>query len=165
MKISYHPINVWINFIIILCFYITPIFIVLFMVPKPSGLIFTVLLLIIAGKPSFMIIKSFFRFLNKKPAIELTEEYYIDHLNMVKIRWSNITNVGSNNFGQWTFLSFDLVDKSIFYQQIQNPIQKLLLKLETFLTKISMKTNISLVDGNNKEIYWTVYNYHKNAKK
>jgi hypothetical protein len=146
-------------------FYITPILLSLLFFPKPAGYIFAGALLIIAGQPSFIMIKSFVRFLNKKPAIELTSEFYIDHLNGVKIDWKNIKTISSTNYGQWTFLCFDLIDNSIFYRQIKNPIQSLFIKLETLLTKISMKTNISLVKGNNKEIYWTIFNHQKSTSK
>ncbi|MBS7787636.1 hypothetical protein KIH23_10035 [Flavobacterium sp. CYK-55] len=164
MKVDYNYKNVWTNFSGIVIFFIIPLTIVMIKSPKPASVIFTTILLLIFGSSIYMFIKSFIRSLNKLPAIELTEEFYIDNLNGVKIPWSNVISVGTINLGMWSFLSLDLSDNSIFYKQIENPIQSLLFRFETLLTGTSMKTNISLVDGKNEDVFWKVFNFHKQIK-
>jgi len=161
MKFYYHPINTCLNFAIILCFYIIPIIFLLSSPPKLAIYIFLLILLIITGPFCFLMVNNFFRFLFNKAAVEITDEFYIDHLNGIKIAWNNINHIGTTNYGQWTFLNFDLIDQDIFYKQIHNPVQNIFFRLENFLTKTTFKTNISLVKGDNKEIFWTIFNRHK----
>jgi hypothetical protein len=88
--------------------------------------------------------RSFIRMINNKPAIEVTDLYFIDHLNGVRLLWSEIKKVDII-FYRYQFLAIELVDISVFLQQIKNPVYRSMLRVEAFLSRKAYKINLSLV--------------------
>ncbi|SCZ01190.1 hypothetical protein SAMN02927903_03358 [Flavobacterium caeni] len=164
MTINYCSKNVGINFFIILIFFIIPFCFLFFNFSKPATVIFSLVLILLGYSSVFIFIKSFVRNILKLPAIELTNEHYIDHINGIKVSWKAISNISTSSIGQWTFINFELNDYSIFFKQIRNPIQNLFFRLEKIATGSPMKTNISLVKGKNEEIFWKVFNFYIQKK-
>jgi hypothetical protein len=146
-QLKYHPLNVTLHFFIGLFFFGLMATILIQTPNKLAGIVFMTILMLLAGPVNLSFIKCFLRMLNKKSPLILTNEYYIDNINNIKIKWQEITNVGSANIGQWTFLTFNLTDNSIFFRQIKNPIYNLLFRLEYLLTKTSLKTNTTFILG------------------
>lgn len=159
-EISYSPYNTTINFIIAVGFIILLI-ILATNVNKTAAIIFIVVMIAIGGQGMFMFIKSFLLFVSGKPAIVLTKDYFIDNSTGIKIGWSDINNITSYNFNGRTFLAFDLIDNSIIYKQILNPIQNGLLRINAALSKKSFMTNLSFLKGKNADIFEKVNNFYR----
>jgi endonuclease V-like protein UPF0215 family len=91
----------------------------------------------------------------------LTNEYYFDNLNNVKIEWRNISEIDLIKYKNWTFITFNLIDKGKVFNQIKNPILKLIFRIESTLSFKNWKTNISYVKGENQDIFETINEFHK----
>lgn len=159
-EIFYSPYNTTVNFIIAVAFFILLV-ILATNVHKTTAIIFIVVLIAVGGQGMFMFIKSFLLFVSGKPAIVLTKKYFIDNSSGVKISWSDINNITNYNFNGRTFLAFDLIDNSIIYKQIFNPIQNGLLRINAALSKKSFMTNLSFLKGKNADIFENVNNFYR----
>ena len=164
IQLKYHPFNVTIHFCTGLVFFGLLATVLIQTPNKIAGIVFVTILLLIVGPVYFLSVRNFVRLLLGQSCLILNREYYIDNINDIKIKWTEINSIGSSAFGQWTFLTFNLTDNSIVSRQLRNPIYRLLLRLESILTKSSFKTNSSFIRGDNKEVFWTVFNYHKNIQ-
>gem|GEM_PF-5478663 len=98
------------------------------------------------------------RTIQKKPAITLTSEYFIDHYYGVKIRWSNINKM-SRMYYRWTFCAFDLKDPAEVYRQIKDPVIMVAVKMATYFPRSSFKTIVSIVDGRDGDVYEAIEKY------
>ena len=161
-EIFYSPYNTTVNFIIAVGFFILLV-ILATNVHKTAAIIFVIVLVAVAGQGMFMFIKSFASFVSGKPAIVLTKENFIDNSTGVKISWTDIKNITIYNFNGRAFLAFDLIDNSIIYKQILNPIQNGFLRINAALSKKSFMTNFSFLKGKNAEIFEKVNNFYQTA--
>ena len=162
MKHSYNPFQTWFNFILVIVIFFIPIIFLIYKVTNEKGLIFVLILLLSFGFFCFKMLINFYRFILKKPAIELTNEFYFDNLNNIKIDWRNISDIELKKYKNWTFITFNLKDKTQVFNQIKNPILKLIYRIESTLSSKNWKTNISLVKGKKQEIFNTINEFYLN---
>lgn len=152
IQFPYNILRLWLDSIIKL-FVIIGITVSLFLIEKqPFGIIIGILFILIFTKHTIKAIKNLYRSLLKYPAVELTEECFIDHLNDKKIYWQNIKkiNIALRRDGN-TYLNFDLKNRENYIRQVNNPIEKFFFKIAPDVGYI--QTNISFVKGNNYDIY------------
>jgi hypothetical protein len=131
---------------------------------QPFGIILIIVLWLIGGYHFANTLRNLCRSLNKKPSIELTESYIFDNINNIKIYWKNVGKINMLHIKGNSYVNFDLIDRSLYYRQLKNPISRILFKLPD-PDGISIKTEISLVKGKNEDIYETIYNYHKRNRR
>jgi hypothetical protein len=106
-KIYYNSKVVLLNFLIAIGFF--GLMVYLFVeAPRPAGIVFVTILIAVGGQPQYLFIKNFIRLIANKPAMELTQNEYIDYQNGVRINWLDIVSVANLNFGIWEFISFNL---------------------------------------------------------
>ena len=163
-KIFYSPFNTTVNFIVAIGGLILLI-ILATQIHTTAAILFIIVLLAIGGQAMFMFIKSFFLFVSKKPALILTNECFIDNSMSIRIPWIDINAVSIYKFNGRAFLAFDLVDNSIIYRQVLNPMQNIFLRLNAALTKKSFMTSLSFLKGDNAGIFETVDSYHQTVVK
>ncbi|MEG0918213.1 MAG: hypothetical protein RSF68_14485, partial [Myroides sp.] len=68
--------------------------------------------------------------INNQPAITLTDQYFINHINNTKIHWKNIDKVRKASGGSQDLIKFALRNRKIYAEQIKEPIDKLFYFLE-----------------------------------
>lgn len=105
--------------------------------------------------------RNFYRYLNKLPAIELDENYFVDHISNTKIKWKNIETIRTINKKGTTFIIFDLADKNkmIYFQQFKNPVTRYICLV--FHQIMPVQTNISSASGKNEDIFENIYQFQK----
>jgi hypothetical protein len=162
-QLPYYPIKLWIDSTITIIILISSILIFAMHDNQPFGLILGLTVWGIGGKHLSKTIKNLYRNINNKPAIELTEDYFFDHINNIKIYWNNIRAINMISVRGNTYVNFDLRDKKSYYKQLDGAIQKILFKLPD-PDEISVKTEISLIKGKNEEIYQRIYKFHQSKK-
>lgn len=164
-QFSYYPINLWIDSITFLFIYIG-YSILLLTDKRPFFIIVGIIFVSVLWKSFQNIIKNLYRNILNKPAIELTEEYFIDHVNNAKINWKNIKKMNMINLQGHVYVNFDLKDRESYFKQIDNPIKKIIFKLPD-TEKVFIKTELSLVEGKNEEIYNQINDFYisKTVKK
>jgi hypothetical protein len=162
-KISYFGLYIWKNFIFSLSFFLGSL-ILPFIGRQPFGSILTLMILAGFGGIFYDDFRNFYRYLNKLPAIELDENYFIDHISNTKIKWKNIEAIGTINKKGTAFIIFDLADKNkmIYFQQFKNPVTRYINLV--FHQIIPVQTNISSASGRNEEIFASIYQFHKKKK-
>lgn len=94
----------------------------------------------------------------------MTESYIFDYINNIKIYWKNVRKINILDIKGNSYVNFDLIDRSLYYKQLKNPISRILFKLPD-PDGISIKIEISLVKGKNEDIYETIYTYHKKNRR
>ena len=163
-KISYSPFNTTFNFIIAISFVIL-LTVLVIQVHKTAAIVFVLALLIIAGQSMFMFIKSFVLFIQKRPAILLKQECFVDNSMGIKISWTDIIDISIYEFNGRIFLAFNVTDNSIIYSQVLNPVQNVFLRLNASLSKKSFMTNLSFLKGKNSDIFEIVNGYYQSVSK
>ena len=163
-KIFYSPLNTAVNFIVAIGGLIL-LTILATKIHTVAAIVFIIVLLVIGGQGMFMFIKSFFLFVSKKPAIVLTQECFIDNSMGIKIKWADVNAISIYKFNGRPFLAFDLVDNSIIYRQVLNPIQNIALRLNAAWSKKSFMTSLSFLKGDNIGIFETVDSYNRTVTK
>jgi hypothetical protein len=163
-KIYYSPFNVTINFIVALgtftCFAILAV-----QGGSKAAMTFIIVSVAIGGQFMIAFIKSFVLFTLQRPAIILTKECLIDNSMGVKINWTDINDISIYEYGSMTYLAFEVTSNSIIYRQFLNPLQNILLRLNTALSKKSFLINFSFLKGKNEDIFEMVREYHQNVCK
>jgi hypothetical protein len=162
VNVKYNPITVWFNAIVAVSLILALLILALY-AKQPAGLVFSIVLFTLSGYFIYNLLKSFLRFLFGLSAIELNGKYFIDHQSGIKILWNNIIEIGTFSFNNYTYITFVLKNESEIFNDI-NPVAKVLYKLESRMTGVSYKTNISFVKGKNNDIFWRVRNYHSSIK-
>jgi len=156
IRFNYNKTKIIFNFIVSLI--LVSSLLVLFVSPiKKSGYFFIGVIFVITFQLVYNNVRSFIRFLGHKPAVILTDQYYIDYLNNIKFPWSEIETVKIKSYWAGRFLLFDIKNKSVIFSQISNPIMKLLIQFESFVSKANYKTNISNIDSSD-EIFENIIN-------
>ncbi|AWK04361.1 hypothetical protein HYN56_08970 [Flavobacterium crocinum] len=123
---------------------------------QPLGIIASLIVLTITGKHFRKTIKNLYRNLKKLPALELTDDYLIDHINDIKIRWSYISKADLISLRGNSFVRFILRDKEKYSEQLKGLLSKIMFKF-TNPDNLAIKTELSLVKGKNEEIYSQIY--------
>lgn len=135
----------------------------LFLIEKqPFGFIIGILMIIILYKNIINSIRNLYRSIIKKPAIEITDEYFINHMNKTKIHWKSIDKILFTNIRGYGFMKFNLKNRKNYINQIKDPIKKLFFTLAPDI--IIVRTNISYVKGNNYKIYEDINTFFLNKK-
>lgn len=156
----YHPFTVIINALITVCFFVMPIIYLLFFERQIAGYAF-VLLMTVFSQSAYQQLNGLYRFTLNKPVIELTNDYYIDYISSVKIRWKDINCLKESGFDGWSFLEISMYENQLFFTQIRNPIHRVVLKSVAWSSNYTFRTNISFVNGDNEEIRRRVSNYQR----
>jgi hypothetical protein len=162
-KINYFKLQIWKNFIFSLLFFSGSL-ILPFIGRPPFGSILTLMIWAGFGEVFYNDFWNFYRCLNKLPAIELDENYFIDYISNTKIKWKNIEKIETVNRRGTTFIIFDLADKNkmIYFQQLKNPITRYISLVFHQITPV--QTNISSASGRNTDIFASIYQFHKKKK-
>jgi hypothetical protein len=163
IQFSYYLLKLWIDSTVTIILF-TCAFLVLVFEKQPFGIILIIVIWLIGRYHFADTFRNLSRSLNKKPSIELTEEYIFDYINNKKIYWKNVKSVSKIHVKGNSYVVFDLIDKSLYYKQLKDPISKILFKLPD-PDGISVKTEISLVQGKNENIYESIYTYHKKNRR
>lgn len=154
-NIPYHKRNVILYFIFGMLFFVLPILLMIIKTTNFVFLIFPIILLILGGYFYYRICKAVFHIIINKSMIEFTSDEYIDNLNGVSLRWKNIKMISLEE-GKAPFVLFSLLDKSLFYDSMKNPLKKIFYKIEIFTGK-AFKTNILFAKGKNSDILNEIY--------
>ena len=128
---------------------------------QPFGIIVAFFIWFLFGEAFVSAIRNLTRFFHRKPAIELTDKYFSDHISNFKIFWADIINVRMKSSGGNTFLVFELSDNANYIKQERYLITKLLSKLKPVSEGIAVQTELSLVKGSNNEVFEIINNILK----
>lgn len=159
----YYSIKLWLDSIIFLIISISLILLTLFSNNQPFGIILAFFLFFLLRNNIKKTVKNLYRNLKKESAIELTEEYFFDHINDIKIYWCNIDRLGKISIRGNTYVNFILKDKNEYAAQLDGFLAKILFKLPD-PEEISTKTELSLVKGKNEDIYTSICKFREANK-
>jgi hypothetical protein len=135
----------------------------LFLIEKqPFGFIIGILMIIILYKNIINSIRNLYRSIIKKPAIEITDEYFINHMNKKKIHWKSIDKILFTNIRGYGFMKFNLKNRTNYINQIKDPINKLFFTLAPDTMPIQII--VSYIKGNNYKIYEEINNFFLKKK-
>jgi len=102
-------------------------------------------------------VRCFRAFLSGEPALELTDDYYIDNVENIKLSWSDISRIWileNKNY----FLKVALVDNSIIYKKVKSPIWRCVFRMNNWSGGI-LSINLSLLKGKKDEILKLITDY------
>ncbi|GGE97470.1 STM3941 family protein [Flavobacterium limi] len=159
----YYSIKLWLDSVIFLIIAFSLILLTLFNSNQPFGIILAFFLIILTKYPIQKTIKNLYRSLKNQPAIELTEAYFFDHINNIKIYWHNIDKLSVISIRGNTYVNFILKDNNEYAKQLNGFLPKILFKLPD-PEEIATKTEISLVKGRKEDIYNSICKFRE-AKK
>lgn len=157
----YYPIKLWIDSIMTIIMFISLTLIFLINKNQPFGIVITLFIWFIGRNHFLKTIKNLNRILNKKPAIELTDDYFYDHINNIKIYWKNINKTSLISIKSNTYICFDLKDIKSYIIQSKSILDNFLFKINLYDEELFVKTEISLVKGKNEEIFNKISTFHK----
>ncbi len=140
----------FISIIKISCFLV--FIIALFLIYKqPFGFIVGTLIFIVFYKNIINTIRNLHRSATKKPVIEITDEYFVNHINNTKIHWKNINKISLSGGGLYQAIRFDLRNRKKYINQIKNPVHKFFFILAPDVANIQF--GLSYIKGNNDKIF------------
>src|SRR5690606_33382042 len=119
-------------------------------------------MIIILYKNIINSIRNLYRSIIKKPAIEITDEYFINHMNKTKIHWKSIDKILFTHIRGDGFMKFNLINRTNYINQIKNPITKLFFTLASDIMPIQII--VSYIKGNNYKIYEEINNFFLKKK-
>lgn len=160
-QFSYYPIKLWIDSMITIIIFISSTLIFLINNNQPFGILITLIIWFIGRNHFLKTIKNLNRILNKKPAIELTDEYFFDHINNIKIYWKNINKISLISIKSNTYICFNLKDIKSYIIQSKSFLNNFLFKINLYNEEKFVKTEISLVEGKNEDIFNKISTFHK----
>jgi hypothetical protein len=94
----------------------------------------------------------------KQPALELTQDYYIDHMENVKVSWNNITKVWILK-GPQSFLKLTLLDNSTVTRKASRMSKYIFFMNNLNSSGGPLSINMALLKGKNKEILRIINEY------
>jgi len=118
---------------------------------KIIGIILGLVLIIIFLKKVLNIIRNLCRSVAGKPALEITDQYFINHMNKTKIHWKNINKIKRVSVRGYESLDFELNNRKNYIAQIKDPVEKILFILAP--SKLPIRVIISYIRGDNDKIY------------
>lgn len=163
LQYPYYPIKLWMDSLIFLTLFSAIVLGAIFNNNQPFGIILALCLVGLAGRNFKKRIKNLRRNLNKQPALELTDDYLFDHINNIKIRWSNIIKADIISIRGNTFVRFILRDNKKYSDQLEGLHSKIMYNLPD-PENLHIKTELSMIKGKNEEIYNQIDKFHQ-AKK
>lgn len=163
LQYSYFPTKLWVDSLLFLIVFSGLTLLFILSSNQPLGIIIALILLIVTGRHFRKTIKNLYRNFKKLPALELTEDYFIDHINDVKIRWTYIIKVDLISLRGNTFVRFILRDKEKFSKQLKGLLAKIMFKLPD-PDNLAIKTELSLLKGKNEDIYNQIYKCFQEKK-
>ncbi|ESU20194.1 hypothetical protein FEDK69T_30470 [Flavobacterium enshiense DK69] len=160
-QFHYYPIKLWVDSTITIIIFISFTLLLVINKNQPFGVIIALLIWIFFGSHFFKTINNLKRHINNKPAIELTDGYFFDHINNIKIYWKNIKKINLIEIRGNTYIGFDLKDVNSYVIQSTSLMTKFLFKLKLQPEKLLAKTEISLVKGKNEEIIEEINKFYQ----
>lgn len=153
----YFPFWLWLDALIFL--FAFPLFtIYLFFIDnQPLGIIFGTLMLVFSIKITQLTLRNLYRNFTKKPAIEITEQYFVNHMNNTKIHWKNIEKIERASGRSHNLIKFTLRNRKSYVEQIKEPMSKILYLLEPKGKLVRVILNY--IQGNNEKIYNEIEHY------
>lgn len=137
-----------------MCFF----FVALFLIEKqPFGFIVGTLIFLIFIKNILNSIRNLHRSITKKPAIEITDEYFVNHINNTKIHWKNINEINLSGAGLYEAIRFDLRNRKNYISQIKYPFDKFFFILAPNVANIQFP--LIFIKGNNYKIYGEINDF------
>jgi len=118
---------------------------------QPLGFIFAITIGIVSVRSIQKIFRNLQRSINNQPAITLTDQYFINHMNNTKIHWKNIDKIGMAFASGYYLIKLVLRNRKIYAEQIKEPIDKLHYFLEP--KGKSVRIPLYYIKGKNDEIY------------
>ena len=106
-----------------------------------------------------MTLKCSLAFLRKQPAISLTEKYYIDNIESIKLEWNNISNIWVLQYRD-SFLKISVIDDSVVYKQAKNRIWKYIFKRQE-RNKGILSVNLNFLKGKSIDIVNLIKDYQQ----
>src|SRR5690606_12666121 len=150
-QFSYFPFWLWINACIFVFMFPFMIICLLLIDNQPVGIIFGTLMLVFSIKSTQMTLRNLYRSFAKKPAIEITEQYFVNHMNNTKIHWKNIAKIERASGRSYSLIKFTLRNRKNYVSQIKEPVIKILYLLEP--KGKSVRVTLNYIQGNNEKIY------------
>jgi hypothetical protein len=108
-----------------------------------------------------MTLKCSLAFLQKQPAISLTEKYYIDNIESVQLEWHNISNISVLQYRD-SFLKISVVDDSVVYRQAKNRIWKYIFKRQE-RNKGILSVNLNFIKGKSIDVVNLIKDYQQSV--
>lgn len=118
---------------------------------QPVGTIFGTLMLVFSIKSTQLTLRNLYRSLAKKPAIEITEQYFVNHMNNTKIHWKNIDKTERASGRSYSLIKFTLRNRKSYVEQIKEPMRKISYLLEP--KGKSVRVILNYIQGKNEKIY------------
>jgi hypothetical protein len=163
LQYPYYPIKLWIDSLIFLTLFSAVVFFTILHKNQPFGIILAIFLIALVARNLKKSIKNLYRNLRKKPALELTDDYLFDHINNIKIHWSNIVAIDTISIRGNTFVRYILRDKKKYSEQLEGLYAKITFNFPD-PENLSIKTELSLIKGKNEEIYNQIYKFYQVKK-
>ena len=104
-----------------------------------------------------MTLKNFIAFIKKKPAIELTPNYYIDNVENIKLEWNNISDIWILQYRD-LFLKISVIDNTTVYKQTKSRIWKFIFRRQERNRGI-LSVNLAFLKGKSVDIVNLVKDY------
>ena len=164
LQYPYYPIKLWIDSLIFLTLFSVLLFGTIIHKNQPFGIILAIFLIGLAGRNFKKRIKNLYRNFKKQPALVLTDDYLFDHINNIKICWSNIVTIDIISIRGNTFVRYILRDKKKYSEQLEGLYTKIMFNFPD-PDSLSIKTELSLIKGKNEEIYNQIYKFYQEKKR
>lgn len=126
------------------------------------SLIFLALMPLLLGT---LILPMFFKMILGIPAILLTGDQLVDNVIGISIDWKDIQDIRIIGVKK-PFLSIILKNKKEFFQNIPNPLKRILLRIFFSFSMADVSINLAMVAGDNDAVkslamvYWSRYYGH-----
>jgi len=130
IQFSYLPLNLWFHSIIKILMVSVLVVVLCLVDNQPLGFIFGITIGMVSVRSIQQIFRNLQRSINNQPAVTLTDQYFINHMNNTKIHWKNIDKVERASASGYDIIKFVLRNRKIYDEQIKEPIDKLFYFLE-----------------------------------
>jgi|SRR5690554_1928456 len=162
-QFTYFLFHLWLDSLLkIFCFIFFLVCLFLLVELQPLGLILGILVFTLCIKNIVNTIRNLKRGLTKKHAIEITDEYFVNHMNNTKIHWNTIDEISLKNRKGYSVIEFNLKNRKNYINQIKDPINKLFFTLAPDTMPIQII--VSYIKGNNYKIYEEINNFFLKKK-
>lgn len=143
-------------FIVIYFFYSIGLF---FVNNQKIGFFCAIIFIVLFFDTFIYSLKNIRLFFNKRPAIEITKSYLINHLNNTKIHWYDIKKISLIGVRGYDILKLDLYNKERYVSQIDNLFQKIFYKIDS--KNISVRIVLDFIKDDSYEIFEFIENHWK----
>ena len=160
-KFEYYPLKLWTDSLLFLTIFITLIVLTAFSRYQPIGAILGVVIFLLVRRHFFKTLRNLSRQLQNQPAIELTNHFFYDHIDNIKIRWDHISHIDISFSKSSTFVVLNLRNDSQYKRRmdfINRFLSSLLGSDGTYA-----QTELSVIKGKNKTIFNEIHKFHSQA--